>query len=86
MRVIMGYMYKDHLKAKLFCLLPFTSNPEPSVIHIQAVLSTICIQTVSSTSSSNQLPKRIKKKQRKERKWNYFSSLDKRLLLHFFNF
>ena len=32
MRVIMDYMYKDHLKAKPFRLLPFTSIPEPSAI------------------------------------------------------
>ena len=78
MRVIMEYMYKDHLDADSFSHLPLTLSPEPSVIFILAVLSAICIQTVSSTSSSNQLPKRIKKKQRKERKWNCYSSLDKK--------
>lgn len=32
MRVIMDYMYKDHLKAKSFRPLPFTSSPGPSTI------------------------------------------------------
>lgn len=83
MRVIMGYIYKDHLDVDSYPLFPTPLVQSLLLFHIQAVLSTICIQTVSSTSSSNQLLKRIKKKQRKERKWNYFSSLDKRLQLHF---
>lgn len=67
MRVIMDYMYKDHLKAKSFCFLPYSLSPEPSAIPYPSCTIYICIQPVSSASSSNQLPKRIKKRNRERR-------------------
>ena len=83
MRVIMDYMYKDHLKTKPFCLLPHSLGPEPSAISYSSCPFYYLYPTVFSTSSSNQLSQRIKKEERKERKWNCDSSLDKRLQLHF---
>ena len=67
MRVIMGYMYKDHLDVDSYTLLPTPLVQSLLLFHIQAVLSTICIQTVSSTSSSNQLLKRIKRREKGEK-------------------
>lgn len=72
MRVIMDYMYKDHLKAKSFCLLPYSLSPEPSAIPYPSCTIYICIQPVSSASSSNQLPKRIKKETEKGEKIELF--------------
>ena len=60
MRVIMDYMYKDHLKAKPFCLIPFTSNPEPSAI------------SYLSYAFYYLYPKRIKKETEKGEKMELF--------------
>lgn len=86
MRVIMDYMYKDHLKAKPFRLLPFTSIPEPSAVlylsYAFYYLYPACIQRLQQQPTT----KKNKKETEKGEKMNCFSSLDKRLLLHFFNF
>lgn len=80
MRVIMDYMYKDHLKAKPFCLLPFILIPKPSAISYLSYafyyLYPNCIQHLQQQPTAK---KNKKKKQRKERKWNCLYSLDKRL-------
>lgn len=72
MRVIMDYIHKDHLDATPFCLLPFILIPEPSAIPYPSCTIYICIQPVSSASSSNQLPKRIKKETEKGEKIELF--------------
>lgn len=61
MRVIMDYMYKDHLDATPFCLLPYAPGPD-----------------ISPATTNQEHKSAEKKKQRKERKWNCFSSLDKK--------
>ena len=62
MRVIMDYMYKDHLKAKPFCLLPFTLIPKPSAISYLSYpfyyLYPACIQHLQQQPTTKKNKKR----------------------------
>lgn len=69
MRVIMDYIYKDHLDA--------TSSATFPMPLVQSLLQYLQQQLTKSIKIAE------KDEQRKERKWNCFSSLDKRLQLHF---
>ena len=70
MRVIMDYMYKDHLKAKPFCLLPFTSNPEPSAISYLSYafyyLYPNCIQHLQQQPTTKKNKKETEKGEKME--------------------
>lgn len=61
MRVIMDYMYKDHLKAKSFCLLPYSLSPEPSAIPYPSCtiyLYPACIQRLQQQPTTKKNKKR----------------------------
>lgn len=62
MRVIMDYMYKDHLKAKPFRLLPFTFSPELSAIlylsYAFYYLYPACIQHLQQQPTTKKNKKR----------------------------
>lgn len=70
MRVIMDYMYKDHLKAKPFCLIPFTSNPEPSAISYLSYafysLYPNCIQHLQQQPTTKKNKKETEKGEKME--------------------
>lgn len=70
MRVIMDYIYKDHLKAKPFCLIPFTSNPEPSAISYLSYafyyLYPNCIQHLQQQPTTKKNKKETEKGEKME--------------------
>lgn len=70
MRVIMDYMYKDHLKAKPFCLLSFASSSEPSAISYLSYpfyyLYPNCIQHLQQQPTTKKNKKETEKGEKME--------------------
>ena len=70
MRVIMDYMYKDHLKTNTFRLLPFTSSREPSAISYLSYpfyyLYPACIQHLQQQPTTKKNKKETEKGEKME--------------------
>ena len=70
MRVIMDYIYKDHLDATPFCLLPFILIPKPSAISYLSCpfyyLYPNCIQHLQQQPTTKKNKKETEKGEKME--------------------